>query len=116
MTKVQFIKQADRICSKTDEAQLEAIARVENDTTKKSPAEREAAIAIAGLQLVQEEAEQISALGAPSGDEEQVAVIVKGIEEGVVKAEQNPAKAEAAFAEVGELAEGFGMKDCSEPL
>jgi hypothetical protein len=108
LTKAQFIKQADAICAKTDKAVLAAISEAGVGERK---------VLIAGLQPVQKEAEEISALGAPSGDEEAIAAIVAGIEAAVRKAENTslPA-AKGAFAKVDALSAKYGFDDCAKAL
>jgi len=120
LTKAQFVKQADAICRKVDKSQtagLDKLTKEFSDPTKITKAVQKTWILEQGLPSVQQEAEEIAALGAPSGDEEQVAAIVKGIEEAVKKAEKDPLKSlESSFTGANNLAAKYGLKDCSEPL
>jgi hypothetical protein len=118
LTKAEFVKQADAICTKTDEdllAALETAGKAAEGKTA-SKGEKEA-VAMLGLARVQKEAEEIGELQPPSGDEGKASAIVKGIEEGVKKAEANPLQlSEAQFEKAGKLAAAYGMKACAEPL
>jgi hypothetical protein len=113
LTKAEFIEQADAICENADGAQLAAVARVTRRSSgNKAADERE--LLIQGLEPVQRQAEEINALGAPSGDEAQVSAIVVGMEEAVGGTEEAPDKVVAVFAKVNKLAKAYGLKACSE--
>jgi len=116
LTKAQFVKQADAICRSVDQRQEAALGLAEKTSSGDGGPKVEQAILIAGLGPIQVAAEEIGDLGAPSGDEDQVAAIVQGLEGAVAKAEANPQGMEGAFAEVDKLSASYGLKDCSEPL
>lgn len=124
LTKAQFIKRADAICKKTDEDQLESYAQLNKKATAENldTAEQEALFLKSALDSVEAEASQIEALGAPSGDEDQVAAIVEGMETATQQARQIPQssevllKIEQRFASVDKLAAEYGLKECSEAL
>lgn len=120
LTKAQFIKQADAICEKTDKDAVAAMgqaAKEEKTAAGKSGEEQiSAAVLLAGLGVVQQEAEELAELGVPSGDEAEIEAIVDGIEAAAAKAEKDPRHLEAAFAEVNKLAAKYGFKACSEPV
>lgn len=121
LTKAQFIKQADAICKKADETQLNELGRVEQELTGNAASRKnqERLVTEGGLPPIQEEAEEIAALGAPSGDEDQVDAIVEAIEAGVVEGGEDPEKLESAFAEADRLAKAYGFKEkegCEETL
>jgi hypothetical protein len=122
LTKAEFLKQGDAICKKADKAQetefaVYAKAHSKNLETKTG---REKLILVAGLRPVLAEAEELAALGVPSGDEKEVEAIVTGIKEAVKKAEKNPQSVEALsknpFEEVDELSREYGFKICAEAL
>ena len=117
LSKAQFIKQADAACNKADQGQLTAMTRVPISGNRYSRANEEKVIVDGALPPVQVEAEEIAELGSPAGDEKEVAAIVKGIEDGVAKAEKDPLHGLAkAFVEVGKRAAKYGLKACAEPL
>jgi hypothetical protein len=110
LTKKAFIKQADAICKKSDEKQIEVLNTL-------GPKASEQSVRMGALDVTQEEAEEIAALGAPSGEEEQVAAIASGIEEAVAEARKVPIPQYAEpFTEVDKISKAYGMKQCSEAL
>ena len=73
------------------------------------------------LSPVRNEIDELAALGAPSGEEEQVEAIVDALEKALEEAEADPAalssgNAKNPFAAAGKLAEQYGFDDCSRPL
>jgi hypothetical protein len=119
LTKAEFIKQADAICEQTDEtvlAGMKQAAKLGVGKQKLSP-KQEKALVLLGLTSVRKEAEELAELGAPSGDEAQIAAIVKGIETAVTEAEREPINnLGSSFTEVNKMAAKYGFKGCSEPL
>lgn len=123
LTKSQFIKQADAICKKADEEQVADLARVEKELTGQTKGpnatdeNQEKLIVDGGMPAVQKQAEEIAALGAPEGSEDEVDAIVTATEEGVVKAEEDPlGPLENFFAEADKLSKAFGLEECAETL
>lgn len=118
LSKAQFIKQADAICRQADKQQNAALisAQKELKGKKQTQKEQEELVTDVGLPPIQEEAEQIADLGAPKGDEDEIAAIVSGIEEAVDKAEADPSKALESFARVDKMSTEYGFKDCAEAL
>lgn len=118
LTKAEFIKQADAICKKMDSSMPSVIGRAqkEQEGVHASAAKVDEAIAIAGLQLVQREAEELGELSPPTGDKATIAAILNGIDRAIVATEKDPTGAHNAFAEVEKMAAEYGFKECSEPL
>src|SRR5262245_59616559 len=71
LSKAEFIKKADAICKKADEQQINEMARAEKEIPGDfNDRERQFEIVLQGaLPPVEREAEQISELGIPTGDE-----------------------------------------------
>jgi hypothetical protein len=123
LSKAQFIKRGDAICEKTDKTQNSAIRKYTAKHPKgaSTKAGQDELITSIGLPPIQQEAEELGALGAPRGDEGKVEAIVNGIEEAVGKAEEEPEstnKAGAAnpFTGVDKLAGEYGFKACAFAL
>jgi hypothetical protein len=121
-SKAQFIKEADEICKKADKEQetvLNAFLKT-NSNREPSVKEQETLIKTGGLPLIQDEAEKLGKLPAPSGDEDEVAAIVEGIEKAVSEAEEDVSsvlkKSFGPFAGVSKLAREYGFKTCSNPV
>jgi hypothetical protein len=118
LTKAEFIKQADKICgdaSDASEGEAEEYAE-ENDFNleKASEEQLEEAIAAVLVPNLNQQAEDISALGAPEGEEEQVEEILTALEDAAAEIDDDPG---AAFegdplGEATKLAKAYGLKVC----
>jgi len=64
----------------------------------------------------QQEIEELQALGAPVGDEEETEAIIEGFEEGIEAAEDDPERAVQStfgvFARANDLANDYGADNC----
>lgn len=108
LTKAQFIKQADAICKKADAARLKALSETTGSQLE---------VLSAAMQPIQKQAEEIAALGAPSGDDEEIDAIVTEMEKGVEQAEKGGnANIEKAFVKVDQLSGQYGFKVCASTL
>jgi hypothetical protein len=141
LSKAEFIKRADAICGKVDEAQVgeygayvrthPAVAKKLNELTvsEKQPegiAARQQLYRAIIIPSILQEAEDIEALGAPDGDEETIEEFLAGVRKGVKEAEQDPSKLdedlpngagknpEYSFWDVNRLAHEYGFKQCNE--
>jgi hypothetical protein len=125
ISKAELIKQGDVICEQADESQAGELAAYEQQHAKDLSSASTAAVEeqlIAGVILpsVLTEAEELEALGAPSGEEAKVQAIIAGIEEAAKKAEKAPASIEegskSPFNEASKLAREYGFKACAEVI
>lgn len=118
LTKAQLIKQGDAICRKADEQQAAAFQRELENIPDESIETQEKVVVAAELPPLQRAAEELDALGAPEGDEEQVEAIVSGMEEAVVEIEAKPIDYVegdlGTLDEVGRLAKAYGFTDCAK--
>lgn len=120
LTKVEFIEQGDVICEKGNE-QLENEAdefAEDNDIDTSNPTEEQqedVIVSVVGPAL-QSQADELAALGAPEGEEDDVAAIVEALEAGAQELEDDPGSLLKSGAEpLGEaskLASEFGFKTC----
>lgn len=123
LTKTEFIKQGDAICakgSKQIEAEADEFAKDNNvDTSNPTKAEQEEVIETVVAPALQTQADELSALGAPNGEEDTTAAIVDALESGAEELEENPAsllesKGPGPLDEANELANEFGFKKCGQ--
>lgn len=120
LTKVEFIEQGDRICEKSEkqsETEAEEFAEENGfDLEKASGEELEEAIAAVLVPALEQQAEEIDALGAPEGDEEEVEAIVAALEDGTAKVEDDPGAVfeGAPLKEASKLAKDYGFEVCGE--
>jgi len=120
LTKVEFIKQGDAICKKANEqseTEAEEFAD-ENDfeLEKASDEQLEEAVAEVLVPSLNRQAEELDALGAPEGDEEQVEAIIVSLEDATGEIEDEPSLVfeGQVLKEPSELAEDYGFKVCGE--
>jgi hypothetical protein len=123
ITKPELIKQGDEICAAGNEAieeQADEFAEENGiDTENPTTEQQEEVVAQVIAPEVAAQAEEIDALGAPTGDEDEVAAIVSGVEKAAEEVEEDPSlivEGEGAgpFKEANELATKYGFKVCGE--
>ncbi len=113
ISKAEFIKQGNAICTKAREKRTADFGAEPTLTT-------EEIVTKLTLPSIREIAGQLDELGAPAGDEAKVDAIVTGIEKGVDKSERlikkYPEGFEVFVASAEKLALEYGLKDCVEVL
>jgi ABC-type glycerol-3-phosphate transport system substrate-binding protein len=123
LTKPELIKQGDEICTTGNEAieeEAEAFAEEnEIDIEKATTEQQEEVVAQVVAPEIKAQAEEIAALGAPSGDEDEVEAIVTAVEDAAAEAEEDPSliveeEGAGPFQEANELATDYGFKVCGE--
>jgi hypothetical protein len=123
LTKAQFIKQADAICkagSKEIEDETEAYAKENGIDVSKEPTDKQKEELVVEVIVpnIAGQADKIGALGAPSGEEDQVDEILTGIETAAAETSDDPSIVisgkEGAFADVNKLAQDFGLEVCGQ--
>ena len=94
LTKAEFIKAADAVCKKGNETittEAEEFAEEnEIDTEKATTKEQEEVVSEVVAPAILAQAEGISELSTPSGEEEAVEEIVEAVESGAEEAEEDP--------------------------
>jgi hypothetical protein len=121
LTKAEFIKQADAICTKGEKSLEESAEKFakENDvnTGKPTKAQQEEVIQQVVAPEIRQQAEEIGDLGAPSGEEDKVEAIVTSVEEGADELESKPAQlieGKNPLEHGSKLAKEYGLKVCGE--
>jgi hypothetical protein len=115
-TKVEFLREADRICFAGD-ARIEAAADDLATAPGEPPAAQVRRLAL-GIVVPALEAEvrAIGALPVPAGDEPEVEAILAATERGIAQIEADPAGIvdgpPPGLREAGRLAEGYGSRQC----
>jgi hypothetical protein len=119
LSKEEFVEKADAICTRGKTKGLEAMgvyAKEHQGTAGQSKAEVIGeAVQKVFLPSVQSQVDQIRALGAPAGEEQEVEAILAALEEAVEEASQGaPSSARFAksFASAGALAREYGLTAC----
>jgi len=122
LTKAELIKRGDKICSEASSKVVEELQVHKTEygrgfgrqPTKK---QNEEGLVDLALPVIQQEAEEIAALDAPAGDEDEIEAIAKALEEGVAKTEAKPSLAESSgagnpLAKASTLSQAYGFKVC----
>jgi hypothetical protein len=115
ISKAQYIKRADAICTKTESRQEALIRKFGEQEKKQTPNSEAELVSFAGLPPVQQQAEEISDLPQPSSGAQEATAYVTALEEGLKAARKNPAallEGENPFAKAEEVASKFGFKVC----
>jgi hypothetical protein len=123
ISKPELIKQGDEICTASNkemEEQAEEFAEEEGvDTENPTTEQQEEVITQVIAPGIQSQAEEIAALGAPEGEEDEVGAIVTAVEGAATEVEEDPSlliEGEGAgpFGKANELATEYGFKVCGE--
>jgi len=120
LTKVEFIERGDEICSKAEErSEPEAEEFAEEngfDLEKATNGELEEAIVEVLVPALNQQAEEIDALGAPEGDEEEIDAIVVALQDGAAEVEDDPSLVfeDEPLKEASQLARDYGFEACGE--
>jgi hypothetical protein len=118
LTKAEFIKQGDQICKQAeDDSEVEAEEFAEENgftLDDASDEQLEEAIGEVLVPALDRQAEEIDALGAPEGDEEQVEEILTALDEASAEVADNPSIAFKGdpLKEADQLAKAYGFKVC----
>ena len=116
LSKTEFIAEADQICAEANDS-LEAAIDDASSSGEPSPEVLTELIADTLLPTVQDAVDQIRALGAPAGEEEQVVEILDSFDRSIEEARADPEAAlnsSSPFEEAEQLAADFGLQDCDD--
>jgi len=120
LSKTEFIKQGDQICERAEkesETEAEEFAE-ENDfeLEKASEEQLEEAIGEVLVPALDRQVEEIKALGAPEGDEEQVEAITAALEDASADVADDPSQAFEGepLEKASKLAKEYGFEVCGE--
>jgi hypothetical protein len=123
ISKQQFITQADAICAKSNkqiQPQVVAYAKKVGWSGKTPPTDAQAT-EIANTILipsVQSQHDQIDALGAPSGQEQQVNAILTAVQDAIDQAKKDPTALmqsnDTTFAKANQVAKDYGLTVCGQ--
>lgn len=124
LTKAEFIKQADALCKKVDEREFgEYTAWIEAEKKALkglSPdATTEKAIRVIFIPSIRGQIGEMTALGIPEGDEEELEEFFDQVRVGLKKTEKDPLSAngtleESPFYGAYKVGSAYGFKDCDE--
>jgi hypothetical protein len=116
LSKVEFLREADRICF-ASESRIEAAADdLVTGQGHPDPAEVERVAISIVVPALESEVRAIRAIGAPDGDEREVAAILAATEDGIAAIEADPRGLldgiPADLRRAQRLAEAYGSRQC----
>lgn len=120
LTKTEFIKQGDAICKQGNEAsekEAEEFAEDNNFELEKASKEQlEEAVGEVLVPNLEGQIEELDALGAPKGDEDEVEAIITSLEDATGEIEADPGVVFQGdvLKKPSKLADEYGFKVCGE--
>jgi hypothetical protein len=120
LTKTQFIKQGDAICKEANaenETEAEEFAEENGFTLEEATDEQlEETVSVVLVPSLNQQVEDLKALGAPEGDEEKVEAILVAVEDAADDIEEDPGSVfkEKTLEEPNRLADAYGLKVCGQ--
>jgi hypothetical protein len=121
VSKAQFIKQGDQICTKADQAQLAGLKELQQEQHVEALEDRnyeEKVITQVGLPPLRAEHEELSQLTLPTDGEKQAQEVIEDLGAAIEKAEAEPhlllEPGKNPFEPVESLAVSFGFKSCGK--
>jgi ABC-type lipoprotein release transport system permease subunit len=113
LTKGEWIAQADAICQQGNQ-EIEQAARQQFGNQKPTAAEVQQFGTGTALPNTQTQVDKIRALGAPSGDEDEVNKILDTVQADIDKAKSAGNVEDSTFADGNALAKQYGLKVCGQ--
>jgi hypothetical protein len=122
LSKPKFIKEANAICKGTREQFSKEFLIFSKQVNEKPPKPTETPPEVTFVETVlvpnyQKQVEEISSLGAPSGDEEAVGAMLNALQAVVDEASEDPqgfVENEGSFGKAPKLAKAYGLEGCAE--
>ena len=111
LTKAAWIAKADAICQQGNQ-EIDQAARQQFGNQKPTAADVQKFATETALPNTQSQVDKIKALGAPSGDEDQVNKILDTVQADIDKAKSAGDIEESTFADGNALAKQYGLKVC----
>jgi uncharacterized protein with von Willebrand factor type A (vWA) domain len=119
ITKAEFVKKADAACKKGEEriqTDFRNYLKEHEELTEPTEEQFSKLVDVVLTANVEQELDEIRALGIPSGDDDQVEAFLEAREEGLEKAEAEPKAvvqgSESPFTKASKLAKEYGLKAC----
>jgi ABC-type lipoprotein release transport system permease subunit len=113
LTKAAWITQADAICQQGNQ-QINQAAHQTFGNQKPSTAQVQQFVTGTAIPSTQSQVDKIKALGAPSGEEDQVNKLLDTVQADIDKAKSQGDISNATFADGNALATQYGLKVCGK--
>jgi hypothetical protein len=117
LSKAEYIKEADKICAKTEGRQRKLLNQFgrENESLKPGQAATEKMISFAALPPMEEQIAELNELPPPDKEAAKAKAYIDALEFGLKEAEKQPGALLAqpgAFTKAEEASNAFGFKTC----
>ena len=112
LSKAEFVAQADEICAEGNQELETAAEDVSAEPTDEEIAEFADDVLVPNLQ---QQHDDLAALGAPEGDEDAVQAILDALQDGIDVVEDDPAtllSSDDPLEEATDLAAAYGLAEC----
>lgn len=122
LSKAQFIKRADRICQQAFDAvegETKEWAREHDIPTDREPSDevKEELVTEVIVPNLEQQADDVEALGFPSGDEQRVEAVLAALRSGAREVTEKPElviEGKHVLSEASGLAEDYGFEVCGD--
>lgn len=114
LTKAEFITEADAICAQGNQEIDQAFQTLSKDP---SQAQFDEVVTVTVIPSIQGQIDDIRALGAPEGDEDQISAALDSAQEATDKVEEDPSilndpQGEDPYTEAEKLLREYGITKC----
>jgi hypothetical protein len=113
LSKSEWIAKADSICRQGNQ-EINQAAQQQFGNQRPTAAEIQQFATQTAVPKTQEQVDKLKALGAPSGDEEQVNKILDTVQADIDKAKSAGDVSNSTFADANALAKQYGLKVCGQ--
>ena len=113
LTKSEWIAKADAICQQGNQ-EINQAAHEQFGNQKPTAADIQQFVTGTAIPNTQSQVDQIKALGAPSGDEDEVNKLLETVQADIDKAKSDPSNSENDFDDSNALAKQYGLKVCGQ--
>ena len=112
VSKTDFVTQANKICAEGNEVISSAATEIAGEPTDEQITEFADEVLVPNIQGQHDD---IEALGAPEGDEDEVQAILDALQEGIDTVEADPSTITSSdpFGDASQLAGDYGLEECA---
>lgn len=122
LSKAEFVKQASAACAKTREQLTQEFVKLFEQASKSPPKPTEVSPEVKFVEEnyvtgFQRQIDEVSALGAPAGDEEEITAFLESMQQEIEKAAEDPQAfitRDAGLGKAPKLAKAYGLTNCAE--
>jgi hypothetical protein len=122
LSKAEFVKQANAVCAKNREQLERAVATFTAETSKTPAKPSEEPPEVAFLEETylpgfQQQVDEVSAIGAPAGDEKEIVAFLQALQNMIDTATEEPQAfidGDVSLDKAAKLAKAYGLTNCAD--